>query len=50
MTSEGAMCVSFPSFFASAEMASRAMEDAVSNPAYQGNQDSTRSTNDTEFT
>lgn len=40
MTSEGDICPLLAPYFASAEMASRAIEDAVSNPVHQENQDS----------
>lgn len=43
MTSEGGMRVLSAPFFANAEMASRAIDDAVSNPVYQGYQVSTSS-------
>lgn len=45
MTSRGDICVLLPPSFASAEMASRAIEDAVSNPMYEGIQDSTSTRN-----
>jgi len=50
MTSEGGIRVLVPLSFANAEMASRATEDAVSNPVYQGDQDSTPRRDNTRFT
>lgn len=50
MTSGGDIPVLFPPSFANAEMASRAIEDAVSNPVYKGIQDSTSRRNNKRFT